>query len=163
MSYRVMCLVGILSVSVNRNKCGITLAWVWDRKCNYLQFTINQDAASHTSCTLCAFCWSMFLFFSAEGDCPGENAGQWKAAGLSWLLFRIPEQAESQQRQPLSRHGFRRPQRWLPHQCGEERGGLLQGGWAVLLQFLQQTWGRSCGLPERLAVRQLLVLHQSRL
>lgn len=104
------------------------------------------------------------FFFSAEGDSHGKDARQCKPAGLSRFLFGVPEQAESQQlqqRQPVSGHGPGGPQRQLPRQCGEEQGGLLQGGRALLLQLLKQARGRSRGLPQRFAVRQLLLLHQS--
>lgn len=55
--------------------------------------------------------------FPAEGRPPGEDAHLYKPAGLSRLFLGVPEQAESQQlqqRQPLSGHGVRRPQRRMP-------------------------------------------------
>lgn len=104
-----------------------------------------------------------FFFLSAEGDSLGEDARQRKPAAVSRLLLGVPEQAESQQllqRQPVSRCRFRQPQ-GLPRRRREERGGLLQGGRALLLQLLEQARGRSRGIPQRLTVRQLLLMHQS--
>lgn len=119
---------------------------------------LNIDCCCAPQPAWCSFCpqkwvWSYtdkspclyvdpFLFsLSAEGDRPGEVAHWREPEGL---LFRVPEQAEPRQRR-------------LPGRCRE---GCRR--WAFL-QLSQQSRGRSHGLPERLAVWQLLLLHQPRL
>lgn len=61
MNYRVMCLVSILSVSVNRSECGITQAWDVEMQL----FTVYHKSRSRKSFDLC-FIFSLQKEFALE-------------------------------------------------------------------------------------------------